>query len=211
MNLKAKFILKHYKELLENRKFTEFDILGFLIFIRSFIHKNPKYRLIEEFADLVAHRERDQGIAMECIANAIDNKYLCKANSKEIEGYNGIDEDEWKNQWYNLGSQFQITINDDIIKEITLCIYSLAQKTVYDDKKSHKGTIEFGANSKTGEIALLTTEGRRDSLFVCFAKYDGYKVDSKYNGIPIKTIIHTVRESSKLKLIDDSNNFILSI
>ena len=98
MDLKAKFMLKNYKELIENRAFDEFDILGFLIFIRSFIYKNSKYKLIEEFADLVAHRERNQGIAMKCIANAIDNKYLCKANSKEIEGYNGIDEDEWKNQ-----------------------------------------------------------------------------------------------------------------
>ncbi len=78
----------------------------------------------------------------------IINIYV-KLNSKEIEGYNGIDEDEWKNQWYNLGSQFQITINDDIIKEITLCIYSLAQKQFMMIKNHIKGTIEFGANSKT--------------------------------------------------------------
>ncbi len=211
MDLKAKFMLKNYKELIENRAFDEFDILGFLIFIRSFIYKNSKYKLIEEFADLVAHRERNQGMAMKCIANAIDNKYLCKANSKEIEGYNGIDEDEWKNQWYNLGSQFQITINDDIIKEITLCIYSLAQKTVYDDKKRHNGTIEFGADSRTGEIALLTTEGRKDSLYICFAKYGGYNVDFKYEVLPIKMIIHTDRSSGKLELRDDYNNLIVSV
>lgn len=211
MDLKAMFILKHYRELLENRKFTEFDILGFLIFIRSFIDKNPKYRLIEEFADLVAHRERERGIAMDCIAIAIDNKYRCKDNSKEIQGYDGIDENYWKKEWNNLGSEFRITINDGIIKEITLCIYSLAQKTIYADKKEHKGTIEFGADSRTGEIALLTTEGRNDSLFVCFAKYNGYKVDSRYEGIPIKKIIHTDRNSNELKLLDNSNNCILSI
>lgn len=60
MDLKAKFIMEHYKKLIENREFDEFDILGFLIFIRSFIKPNKQYPLIEEFADLVAHREREK-------------------------------------------------------------------------------------------------------------------------------------------------------
>ena len=91
---------------------------------------------------------------MECIANAIDNKYLCKANSKEIEGYNGIDEDEWKNQWYNLGSQFQITINDDIIKEITLCIYSLAQKQFMMIKNHIKEQLNLELIVKQGNCFI---------------------------------------------------------
>ena len=53
MDLKANFIMEHYKKLIENREFDEFDILGFLIFIRSFIKPNKQYLLIEEFADLV--------------------------------------------------------------------------------------------------------------------------------------------------------------
>ena len=38
--------------------------------IRSFIKPNKQYPLIEEFADLVAHREREKGKVMECIKNA---------------------------------------------------------------------------------------------------------------------------------------------
>ena len=49
MDLKANFIREHYKKLIENREFDEFDILGFLIFIRSFIKPNKQYPLIEEF------------------------------------------------------------------------------------------------------------------------------------------------------------------
>ena len=56
MDKKANDIFKHYKYVIENRKFDEYDILGFLIFVRNFISKD-KYKYIYEFTDLVAHRE----------------------------------------------------------------------------------------------------------------------------------------------------------
>ena len=120
MDLKATVILKYYKRLLESRKFVEFDILGFLIFIRSFIHKNQKYTLIREFADLVAHRERNQGIVMDCVRNAIDNNYLCIKNTNKIQGYTGINENDWKKEWNELGDEFNIIFDDNIIKGIIL-------------------------------------------------------------------------------------------
>ena len=211
MDLKAKFIMEHYKKLIENREFDEFDILGFLIFIRSFIKPNKQYPLIEEFADLVAHREREKGKVMECIKNAIDNNYSYISNSKRIQGYCGINENDWKNEWIKFGNVFNILINDDILKEITLCIFSLAQKTIYNDKKGHNGMIEFDAVSKSGEIALLTTEGKKDSLFICFAKYGEYIIDTKYDGVPITEIVSTFRDNGKLKLKDRLNNIILEV
>ena len=211
MDSKANFMMEHYKKLIENRDFDEFDILGFLIFIRSFIKPNKQYPLIEEFADLVAHRERKMGKVMECIKNAIANNYSYIANSKKIQGYCGINECDWKNEWTKLGSEFHILFNEEILREITLCIFSLAQKTIYNDKNGHKGTIEFDAVSKSGEIALLTTEGKKDSLFVCFAKYGGYIIDEKYDGVPIKEIVSTFRENGKLKLKDNFNNIILEV
>lgn len=211
MDLKAKFIMEHYKKLIENREFDEFDILGFLIFIRSFIKPNKQYPLIEEFADLVAHREREKGKVMECIKNAIDNNYSYISNSKRIQGYCGINENDWKNEWIKFGNVFNILINDDILKEITLCIFSLAQKTIYNDKKGHNGMIEFDAVSKSGEIALLTTEGRKDSIFICFAKYGEYIIDTKYDGVPITEIVSTFRDNGKLKLKDRLNNIILEV
>ena len=72
----------------------------------------------EEFADLVAHREREKGKVMECIKNAIDNNYSYISNSKRIQGYCGINENDWKNEWIKFGNVFNILINDDILKEI---------------------------------------------------------------------------------------------
>lgn len=200
MDLKANLILEHYKQLIENREFDEFDILGFLIFIRNFIKSSKNFVLIKEFADLVAHRERDRGKVMTCISNAIDNNYTYDVNKRKIEGYNGINEENWKKEWIDLGIEYTINMNDDIIKEITLCIFSLAQKTIYNDSNGHSGTIEFDAISKTGKIALFTTEGKKDSLFICFSTYDGYIIDSKYDGKPIDEVVYTYRDNGRLKL-----------
>lgn len=200
MDLKASFMLEHYRQLIENREFDEFDILGFLIFIRNYIKISKNFVLIEEFADLVAHRERDRGKVMTCISKAIDNNYAYDVCAKKIQGYDGIYEEDWKKEWIDLGRKYQILIDDDVVKEITLCIFSLAQKTSYKDKKGHNGVIEFDAISRTGEIALLTTEGKNDSLFICFSKYGGYTIDAKYDEKQINDVVCTYREDGKLKL-----------
>ena len=72
---------------------------------------------------------------MDCIRNAIDNNYLWIKNTNKIQGDTGINENDWKKEWNELGNEFNIIFDDNIIKEITLCIYSLAQKTAYIDKK----------------------------------------------------------------------------
>jgi len=216
MDLKADFIMNYYRNLIRDKKFDEIDIIGFLIFIRSFIDRNDKYNYIKEFADLVAHRERNKGKVKDSIKNAIDNNYKCDTNSKEIMGYNGIYVEDWKKEWISLGNEFNIFINEDIIKEITLCIFSLAQKTIYKYKDENKeehflGVIEFIANSTTGQIGLATTEGKENSLYICFSTYNGYIIDKKYDGEPIKEIIHTCRDNGILKLKDSQDNLILEI
>ena len=71
---KERYLLKCYKEKIENNNFTEIDIYGFLILMRSYIYEaNLLY--IREFADLIAHRQRNQGLIKEAIKNAIDNEY----------------------------------------------------------------------------------------------------------------------------------------
>ena len=60
MDDKAKKILEHYRKVIEDEDFDEYDILGFLIFIRSYLGENMN--IIREFSDLVAHRERNKGI-----------------------------------------------------------------------------------------------------------------------------------------------------
>lgn len=206
MDLKAESIMNYYKELIQNHKFDEYDILGFLIFIKNSIKSTGKYPFIVEFTDLIAHRERDRGIVMNCIRNAIDNEYRYYKESKEVCGYKGIKEEDWRNEWINFGKEFGITINEDIIREITLCIYSLAQKTQYNDKKLHTGKIELYIEKNKGKIGLLTTEGNKDSFYVCFSKYQGYEITECYEShIPNKEILYTNRNcNGQLELRNDT-------
>ena len=45
MNEKELVNLNHYKYLIENRKFDEYDIIGFLVLIREYLNKdkNPTF------------------------------------------------------------------------------------------------------------------------------------------------------------------------
>ena len=200
MDIKAIKILSHYREKIENRLFDEYDILGFLIFIRSYIHSKVNiYKYIIEFADLIAHRERDRGITMNNISAAINNNYECIENTNLIKGYNGIKEKDWNNEWELIGEEFNINIDKNIIREITLCIFSLSQKSEFSNTKGEKGIIEFDALPE-GAIGLLTTEGYKNSLFICLAKYSGYKVNEKYSKFPMETIVYTERINGNLVL-----------
>ena len=203
MDEKAIKILEHYKIIIENENFDEYDILGFLIFIRSYLSKNLKY--IGEFTDLIAHRNRDRGIVMTNIENTIKNNYAYNKETNKVIDYKGIDEKEWREEWYKVGKKFNIKLDEKIIKEITLCIYSLAQKTKYEDENGNIGYIEFDAQSKYNKIALITTEGKNDSLHICFATYKGYEVNEKYDGVPINSVVYTIRNNGKLQLRTDND------
>lgn len=89
-----KKMLEHYKNVIENRSFAEYDILGFLIFIRRHLNKDNVY--IREFADLIAHRARDRGIVVDCITASIENNYQTEKGSKKVIGYNGLHYEQWE-------------------------------------------------------------------------------------------------------------------
>lgn len=108
MDEKAKVILQHYKNKIEEQLFDEYDILGFLIFVRSYIGLSADFKTINEFSNLIAHRKRDRGRVMESIEVAIKNNYEVAKGTKKIKGYNGIHYNEWEKEWYKLGEKFDI-------------------------------------------------------------------------------------------------------
>lgn len=99
MDEKAIKILEHYKIIIENENFDEYDILGFLIFSRNYLDKNLK--CIGEFTDLIVHRNRDRGIVMNNIKNTIKNNYAYNEETNKVIDYKGIGEKEWGDEWYN--------------------------------------------------------------------------------------------------------------
>jgi len=205
MDKKEKVILEHYKKIIENRKFDEYDILGFLIFVRRHIESDCNY--IQEFADLIAHRERDRGIVTSCISAAIDNQYKTKSDGKQITGYNGIKIETWNKQWEKLGKKLNIDLDEKVIEEITLCIFSLAQFTQYDDKKGHSGKIDIFQN-RSGAILLTTSENKSDSSYIGFAKIGHYVFERELSAGRLVKPVETIRDQGELRLRDEDGYII---
>lgn len=209
MDIKEQQIMQHYKELIEKRKFDEYDILGFLIFIRERISENI-YPDIKEFAHLIAHRERYKGIINECIVSAIANGYKTIEGSRTVIGYHGMEYETWKREWGKLGKEFNIILDAESIEEITLCVFSLAQFSTYNDKKGRGSGVVKLFVGRDNSLALVTTEGKEESLYVCFSKFGKVKL---YREIPagiMRNPVEAVRRKGELWL-KDKDGYILTL
>lgn len=195
MDEKAKVILGHYKDKIENRTFDEYDIFGFLIFIRSYI---KGCKTIKEFANLVAHRNRDRGRVMSSIEAAIKNNYELKEETKEVDGVNGIRYQDWEQEWIRLSEEFDIELTSKIIYELTLCIFSIAQFTEYESKyQSYSGRIEIIKSENA--MQLLTTEGKTGSPFICFFSVGTKQIEGE-KFFPVLNPIEVIRVDGELEI-----------
>lgn len=177
LDAKEKMMISHYSSIFTDYNFDEYDVLGFLIVVRRVIRNNRKYRNILEFADLIAHRERDRGQAYNAMKQAISNQYAIDDKKKTVKGYNGITEDSWKNEWKKLFNELDILYSKRLMDEITLCVCSLANGSVYRKNEQSIGKMYVGLDTET--IALLTTEGGNDSLSVGFFVYKGITAEAR--------------------------------
>ncbi len=202
---KEKCLFEHYKRLIESLAFDEYDILGFLILIRRHLEGNHPY--IREFADLIAHRRRNRGIVMDAISAAIDSAYETEDGSKRIKGYHGIQESAWRKDVEGVFSELEIACTEQTILDFSLCVYSITQYTQYECRGKngahYKGIIELFQND-TDELSLCTTEGERDSIYVCFAKIGKYRFNKMFPKLfpsgHIQTAVETFREEGILHL-----------
>ncbi len=92
---KELFLIKTLGERFVNHTFAEYDVLSFLILIRSHLdrkkgNQRSKYHVIFDFADLVAHRHRDKGIAFDAAGGAIRENYALKNDGSTVKGYHGV-------------------------------------------------------------------------------------------------------------------------
>lgn len=59
--------------------------------------------MLNDVADLIAHREENRRITKEAIGAAIANNYETITVSNEIQGYKGMDMKEWKTLFERTG------------------------------------------------------------------------------------------------------------
>lgn len=200
---KEKQMIAHYRRILMEHTFDEYDILGMLILIRQYCRDSGLDSILE-FSDLIAHRNRDKGRVQESIYGAIKNQYDTEKDSNGLIGYNGIKWKEWSDQWTKLGEELEIALSDQLLQEITLCIFSLAQDTTYDSNHKKKEEEFHGRiwlfQASNGQISLCTTDGSPHSLYVRFMVAEGVKGENrKFDGV-IDCPVETFRKDGKLHL-----------
>lgn len=210
MDLKEQKIFHHYKYLIEKRMFNEYDIYGFLILIRPYILKGD-CPLFYEFTDMVAHRKKDQGIIYENIVNVINNKYEIVEENK-LKDYKGYPTEKWNSELKRLLDYFCIKYDKLIIKELTICIYSIFQEVIFVDKKSKEkiGKLTLFFNTEHKMITLCTKENKLYKFLACFTKLDNIIIEQSFGDMLDDHVIETYREKGILK-VKNSKGFVCEI
>lgn len=208
MNEKEIKNLEHYKQLIENRKFDEYDIMGFLVLIREYLDpkKNP---IIFDIANGTAHRKRNKGKIYDCIYFAILNNYLIDKDG-HVEGYHGVFDSEWKLECSNLSKQFNIKITPIIATELAVCLFSIIHRSKYEtDIKSInkdiniKGSIEMMTSENS--LSILTSDDI-NKITVCFMKIENIDIIEKNKFII--DVVETYRKNKFLYLRSNGNDIL---
>ena len=208
MNEKELSNLEHYKWLIENRRFDEYDIMGFLVLIREYLDqkKNP---IIFDIANGTAHRKRSKGKIYDSIYFAILNHYSIDDDG-HVEGYHGVLDSEWKLECFHLSEQFDIKITPVISLELAVCMFSIIHRSRYEtDNKSVnkeisiKGSIEMMTGNNS--LSILTSDDI-NRITVCFMKIENINIIEK-NKLRMN-VVETYRKNKFLYLRSDGNNIL---
>ena len=134
------------------------------------------------------------------IKNCIINNYQ-KSNGAKVKDYTSFSIKSWNNQLKQLMNIFDIKTNKIIIKELTVCIFSIFQNLILKDKNDNiLGEIVMLANHTCNEIYLCTSEIDNDFSMVCFIKQNNIIISQELLEIMKYSPAEAIREDRILKL-----------
>lgn len=206
-------LLDFYCDKIKQRTFDEHDIYAFYILVRGHLENTEKYdknnstnsrkyKWISELGDLIAHRERREGVVWQNIVNALQNGYKTISGSQEILNYKGIADGELQNEFTHLLRELNCQVTAQILDEIVLCTFSILQSSRYVDKQKNivgeVRLIQF-----IDGLGLITVGNPQDKKqpWVCLARLKGQFTTKEfpcwYN---IKKPIEVIRHNGELAI-----------
>lgn len=206
MDEKAQQIFESLCNKILNREFDEDDIYEFYIFIRNYLKcSKTKYKWIQEWGNLIAHREREQGTVLENMKNAISNNYAVIEGTNQIKGYNGMEEGELEREFSDLFKGEGYTLSAQALKEIKLCTFSIVNFSRYklSDKSGRIGQVRL-FQTKNG-LALYSHAGERSEAYIGLSILKGNYIK---NGFPCGFIDKPVeirRKNKELVILYDGD------
>lgn len=192
---KINSIINHYITLFDNRLFDEYDVSGFLILIRNDgIEQNQPF--IYDFANIVAHRTRTEGVACSAMNAAIKNN--CRTNSKKkVIGFNGPSYNTLVKEIKILSYKYGFNAENDFCKDFILCLMSIAQNVICktNDEKICELRLAQGRNDTLALIAV------GEDVSICYSLY-GAKLsfENEYTAGQIPAAVEAIRINGRLEL-----------
>ncbi len=201
---KEEQLFLYYWNRIVGREFDEHDIYSLLILIRGL---NPKGEIplhIRDYGDLIAHRRRNRGAAIDAISGAKSNHYEINSSNK-VKGYKGASLEEWEKEWNELAILTkQSSLPNETIREIVLCIMALSQFVQLnksEDEIDAEFTLHLGNHNK---IALCTHEKGNNNVYATYTVLDKIEIihpecyeDAHYQ---ICDPVEAIRENGVLRL-----------
>lgn len=208
MDSKEKQLIDYYYNKFINRCFNEKDVYSFLIILRQYAKKeSPVY----EFANFIAHREKDRGYIRDYLETTkykinnigkIDTTIIIREVFSDIEISNSFNE--------TLRKVNKDPMPLEIINDIIMCIISLLQDVrIVSRKNKPIGKLKIGL-SKTkifliGEVDLIYGKESK-------AIFPVLEVNNLYLDIPEKyTEENPAILSSTVEVISESDNIQLRL
>lgn len=204
MDKKAEQMCEEYCKKVVERNFDENDVYGFYIFIRNYLDKiQGKYPWIAEWADLIAHRPRNQGKVFWNIKNAEKNNYTVLEGTRIIKGYKGMAEGVLEKEFYRLFKKLGYEISKQIQKELVLCTFSIVNFSQYKIGGSSKkiGQVRLW-QTKTG-LALLTYAGGKDDTYIFLSNLTGDYIHTDFSAGRIEKPVKALRKQGELLFLCD--------
>ena len=154
MDKTACVMLNHYRKNIETRTFDQYDIYAFLIFIREYLPKG-QCEFLRDIGDMIAHRNRNKGKAIDTMKKYIDNNKYSGCSYKTLSA-----------QIKSACNTFNIAIDKIAIREIILCIIALSNHV---EHKNENVNMQFrvvrGEDNKLGLISAT------DDEWICYMEY----------------------------------------
>lgn len=204
MDEKAQQMFKRLCNRIVNREFDEDDIYEFYIFIRNYTKcTKAKYKWIQEWGNLIAHREREQGAVLENMKNALSNGYAVIEGTNQIKGYHGMEEGELEKEFLDLFKGEGYTVSAQALKEIKICTFSIVNFSRYKicDKPDRIGKVRL-VQTQNG-LALCSYAGEKDDLYIGLSLLKGNYIKKDFPGGFIDKPVEVRRKNKELVILYD--------
>ena len=206
MDEKAQQIFERLCNKVVNGEFDEDDIYEFYIFIRNYLKfSKERYKWIQEWGNLIAHREREQGVVLENMKNALSNGYAVIKGTNQIEGYHGMEEGELEKEFSDFFKGEGYTLSPQVLKEIKLCTFSIVNFSRYklSDKTGRMGQVRL-VQTQNG-LALCSHAGEKEDFYIGLSILTGNYIKKDFPCGFIDKPVEVRRKNKELVILYDGD------